>query len=199
MSNHMDNQVVDWLTIHFLPHEAELRGMLRRVCASAAEIDDVIQETCYRILVMPDLGHVLNPKAFVFRTAKNIVLDRIRRDAVVSIETMANLDDLDIADSAPSPERVVFARDELKWVFGLIGNLPDRCKSVFRARRVHGMSQNETADTLGLTDSVVEHEMMRGMRLMSEMISKHGMARTNRKREDAAPERAAKTSNVRDR
>ena len=95
--------------------------------------------------------------------------------------------------------RVVFARDELKWVFGLIGNLPDRCKSVFRARRVHGMSQNETADTLGLTDSVVEHEMMRGMRLMSEMISKHGMARTNTKREDAVPKRAAKTSNVRDR
>ena len=37
---------------------------------------------------------------------------------------------------APTPERVVFAREELKWVLGLIGRLPDRCKSVFRARRV---------------------------------------------------------------
>ena len=199
MSNRMDTEVIDWLTIHFLPHEAELRSMLRRVCVSAAEIDDVIQETCYRILVMPDLGHVLNPKPFVFRTAKNIVLDRIRRDAVVSIETMANLEELDIADTAPSPERVVFAREELKWVFGLISHLPDRCKSVFRARRVHGMSQNETAAALGLTDSVVEHEMMRGMRLMSEMISRHGMERTDRERQGAAPKRAVKTSNVRDR
>jgi RNA polymerase sigma-70 factor (ECF subfamily) len=94
---------------------------------------------------------------------------------------------------------VVFAREELKWVFGLIGNLPDRCKSVFRARRVHGMSQNETAETLGLTDSVVEHEMMRGMRLMSEMISRHGMARADGERQVAAPKRAVKTSNVRDR
>jgi len=198
MSKRMDNEVVDWLTIHFLPHEAQLRSMLRRVCVSAAEIDDVIQETCYRILVLPDLGHILNPKPFVFRTAKNIVLDRIRRDAVVSIDTMANLDELEIADSAPSPERVVFAREELKWVFGLIGNLPDRCKSVFRARRVHGMSQNETAETLGLTDSVVEHEMMRGMRLMSDMISKHGMQATNRERPSAHPKRAVKMSNVKD-
>src|SRR5437763_1029885 len=198
MSNRMDNEVVDWLTINFLPHEAELRTMLRRVCASPAEIDDVIQETCYRILVLPDLGHVLNPKPFVFRTAKNIVLDRIRRDAVVSIETMANLDELEIADHAPTPERVVFAREELKWVFGLISNLPDRCKSVFRARRVHGMSQNETAATLGLSDSVVEHEMMRGMRLMSDMISRHGMDQTKRERHGAAPKRAVKTRKVKD-
>lgn len=199
MSKHIDNEVVDWLTLHFLPHEAELRCMLRRVCVSAAEIDDVIQETCYRILLIQDLDHVRSPKPFVFRTAKNIVLDRIRRDAVVSIETMANLDELDIADSAPSPERVVFAREELKWVFGLIGQLPDRCKSVFRARRVQGMSQGETAQTLGLTDSVVEHEMMRAMRLMSDMISKHGMAQANAARPAPPPKRAVKKSNVNDR
>jgi RNA polymerase sigma-70 factor (ECF subfamily) len=173
--------------------------MLRRVCIGPAEVDDVIQETCYRILSTGCLDHVRDPKPFVFRTAKNIVLDRIRRDAVVNIEAMANLDELEIADTAPSPERVVFAREELKWVFGLIGNLPDRCKSVFRARRVQGLSQNETAETLGLTDSVVEHEMMRGMRLMSEMISRHGMDQEIRSAKGAIPKkRAVKTSNVKD-
>jgi RNA polymerase sigma-70 factor (ECF subfamily) len=60
------------------------------------------------------------------------------------------------------------------------------------------MSQNETAATLGLTDSVVEHEMMRGMRLMSDMISKHGMQPTNRERPSAPPKRAVKMSNVKD-
>jgi RNA polymerase sigma factor (sigma-70 family) len=198
MSHPVDTGVIDWLTIHFLPHEAELRSMLRRLRIDSAEIDDVIQETCYRILVMPDLGHVRTPKPFVFRTAKNIVLDRIRRDAVVSIETMANLDELDIADSAPSPDRVVFARQELKWVFGLIGKLPERCKSVFHARRVHGMSQLETAASLGLTDSVVEHEMMKGMRLMSEMIASHGMEQTNKERQSGAPKPALMKSNVKD-
>jgi RNA polymerase sigma-70 factor (ECF subfamily) len=199
MSDRVDAEVIDWLTIHFLPHEAELRRMLRRVCMNAEEIDDVIQETSYKILVMTDLGQVRNPKPFVFRTAKNIVLDRIRRDAVVSIETMANLDELEIADTAPSPDRVIFAREELKWVFGLIGNLPDRCKSVFRARRVHGLSQNETAQTLGLTDSVVEHEMMRAMRLMSAMISTHGMDHEHKERQGALPEPAVKKNNVKDR
>lgn len=171
----MHTEVVDWLTIHFLPHEAELRRMLRRVCIGPAEVDDVVQETCYRILSMPSLDHVRDPKPFVFRAAKNIVLDRIKRDNVVHIEALANLEELDIADTAPSPERVVFARSELEWVIGLVANLPDRCKSVFRARRIHGLSQQETAETLGLTGGVVEHEMMKGMRLMSEMIAQYGM------------------------
>jgi RNA polymerase sigma-70 factor (ECF subfamily) len=171
----MDTEAVDWLTINFLPHEAELRRMLRRVCAGPAEIDDVVQETCYRILSMASLDHVRDPKPFVFRTAKNIVLDRIKRDTVVQIETIAHLEDLEIADTAPSPERVVFARSELKWVIGLVANLPDRCKSVFCARKIHGLSQQETAEILGLTDGVVEHEMMKGVRLMSQMVAEQGV------------------------
>ena len=195
----MDTEVVDWLTINFLPHEAELRRMLRRVCTGPAEIDDVVQETCYRILSMASLDGVREPKPFVFRTAKNIVLDRIKRDAVVRIEAMANLEDLDIADTAPTPERVVFARSELKWVIGLVSQLPDRCKAVFRARRIHGLSQQETAENLGLTDSVVEHEMMKGMRLMSEMISRHGVNLEAGDTTSIAKKRAGKRSNVKDR
>lgn len=194
----MDTEVVDWLTINFLPHEAELRRMLRRVCTGPAEIDDVVQETCYRILSMASLDGVRDPKPFVFRAAKNIVLDRIKRDAVVRIEAMANLEDLDIADTAPTPERIVFARSELKWAIGLVSQLPERCKAVFRARRIQGLSQQETAESLGLTDSVVEHEMMKGMRLMSEMISRHGVNHATGAAASTMKKRAGKRSNVQD-
>jgi RNA polymerase sigma-70 factor (ECF subfamily) len=194
----MDTEVVDWLTINFLPHEAELRRMLRRICTGPAEIDDVVQETCYRILSMASLDGVRDPKPFVFRAAKNIVLDRIKRDAVVRIEAMANLEDLEIADSAPTPERIVFARSELIWAIGLVAQLPERCKAVFRARRIHGLSQQETAESLGLTDSVVEHEMMKGMRLMSEMISRHGVNQEAGAGASIVKKRAGKRSNVQD-
>lgn len=153
-----------------------MRRMLRRVCACPAEIDDVVQETWYRILAMSSVDNVREPKPFVFRTAKNIVLDRIKRDTIVRIEATGDLNELDIADTAPSPERVVFARSELEWAVGLVGNLPERCKAVFHARRIQGLSQQETARTLGLSDSVVEHEMMKGVRLMSEMVARDDAA-----------------------
>jgi RNA polymerase sigma-70 factor (ECF subfamily) len=124
----MDAEVVDWVTSNFLPFEAELRALLRRVCTGPAEIDDVVQEVYYKVLVMPSIDHVREPKAFLVRMAKNIVTDRMRRDAIVRIEAMSNLEELDIEDAAPSPERVAMARAELKWVIGLIANLPERCK-----------------------------------------------------------------------
>jgi RNA polymerase sigma factor (sigma-70 family) len=171
----MDEDVVEWVTSNFLPFEAELRGMLRRVCASPAEVDDVIQETYYKVLQMASMDHVREPRGFLVRISKNIVIDRMRRDAIVSIEAMANLDALEIADSAPSPERVALARAELRWVIGLIANLPDRCKEVFRARRIYGLSQGETAETLGITEGIVEKETMRGMKLISDMIARVGV------------------------
>jgi RNA polymerase sigma factor (sigma-70 family) len=171
----MDEDVVEWVTSNFLPFEAELRGMLRRVCASPAEVDDVIQETYYKVLQMASMDHVREPRGFLVRISKNIVIDRMRRDAIVNIEAMANLDELEIADSAPSPERVALARAELRWVIGLIANLPDRCKEVFRARRIYGLSQIETAETLGISEGIVEKETMRGMALISDMIARVGV------------------------
>jgi RNA polymerase sigma factor (sigma-70 family) len=171
----MDEDVVEWVTSNFLPFEAELRLMLRRVCASPAEVDDVIQETYYKVLQMDSMDHVREPRGFLVRISKNIVIDRMRRDAVVNIEAMANLEALEIADSAPSPERVALARAELRWVIGLIANLPGRCKQVFRARRIYGLSQFETAETLGISEGIVEKETMRGMALISDMIARVGV------------------------
>lgn len=171
----MDDDVVAWVTSNFLPFEAELRRMLRRVCTGPAEIDDVIQETYYKILQMNTMNHVREPKAFLVRTARNIVMDRMRRDAIVNIESMANLEDLEVPDTTPSPERVAMARAELRWVIGLIANLPGRCKEVFRARRIYGLSQIETAETLGISEGIVEKETMRGMKLISDMIARVGV------------------------
>lgn len=171
----MDPGIVEWVTSNFLPFEAELRRLLRRVCSGPAEIDDVVQEVYYKILTMESLDHVREPRPFLVRMAKNVVLMRIRRDAIVNIEAVANLEDLEIEDASPSPERVAFARAELKWVLGLMANLPDRCKDVFRARKLEGLSQRETAQSLGITEGIVEQETIRGIKLIQKMIANVGV------------------------
>jgi RNA polymerase sigma factor (sigma-70 family) len=185
----MDKDVVDWVKSNFLPFEAELRRMLRRVCTAPEEIDDVVQEVYYKVLVMPSIAHVREPKAFLVRMAKNIVTDRFRRDAIVRIDAMSSLEELDVADEAPSPERVAMARAELKWVIGLIGTLPKRCKDVFRARRIDGLSQRETAEALNISEGIVEQETMKGLELISDMIARIGA-------QDDAPVKARKSKRI---
>lgn len=170
----MEEEVVTWLKLHFLPFEGRLRVSLARVCASRAEVDDVIQETYCRVLQSGKLEHVREPRAFLTQIARNIVTDRLRRDALVSIQAYASLDELGIVDETPTPERVATARGELRWVLALAAQLPERCKKVFRARRLHGMSRQETADSLDMNVGLVEYETLRAMDLMSGMVAAAG-------------------------
>jgi len=175
MSKCINGDVVKWVTANVLPFEAELRRMLRRLCDGPAEVDDVVQETYCKLLTLDSVAHIREPRAFLLRTAKNLVLDRMRRDAVVSIEATDQIEELVTEDTAPSAERVASARAELRWVVELIGRLPERCKAVFKARRIEGMSQNETAASLGISVGIVEQETMKGMELISDMIAGVGV------------------------
>jgi RNA polymerase sigma-70 factor (ECF subfamily) len=168
----MDPEVVDWVISNFLPFEADLRAILRRFCGSPSEMDDVIQEVYYKVLKMDSVAHIRDPKAFLVQVSKNTITDRLRRDSVISIDAMSNLEDLEVEDVTPSPERVAMARSELKWVIGLIANLPERCKDVFSARRIYGLSQAETAKTLGITEGIVEQEIKKGLHLIADMIAR---------------------------
>lgn len=158
-----------WITVNVVPFEAELRARVRRLCASQDEVDDLIQEVYCRLLRTAAVDRIATPRAFVMQVAKNIMLDRYRRDSALRIDILASLDNLDMQDNSPSTERVAMARSELRWVLRLIDNLPRRCRQVYRARRVHGLSQLETAVSLGLSENVVEKEMMKGARLLAEM------------------------------
>jgi len=108
--------------------------------------------------------------------AKNLIVDHARHDAVVQVESTTDIDYF--SDAQPSPERVVMARNELQWVLGMIGRLPERCRLVFRARRIYGMSQNETAQCLRVSENIVEKETIRGLKLLSDMISRSGLGRS---------------------
>ena len=186
-----ESEIVAWVSSQVIPFEAELRQKLRRVCKDGNELDDLVQEIYYRLLRLPSVDHIREPRAFLFQMARNIVIDQVRRRAVVSIDTMHSLDELTLSDTTPSPERVALARAELKWVLGLIAGLPGRCRDVFRLRKIYGLSQAETAKSLGLTENVVEKETLRGLTMISDMVARVGVADSDTPRQNAAGRKTA--------
>lgn len=195
----MDRDRVEWLGLHLVPFEAQLRLRLRKVCDSPAEVDDVVQEVYCKVIQMASVAHIAEPHAFLVRMAKNIVTDRFRREAVVSIEAMANLEELAVADEAPGPERIALGRLELKWVAGIIARLPARSQHVFRARRLYGLSQKETAESMNLTEKVVEYETTKAMELISGMIAHSSAYGDPAPIGKASKNKQAKKNNVSDR
>ena len=181
------SEVIAWVGSNIVPHEGELRAWLRRVGTPDDEIDDLVQEAYVRLAQLNSVNHIRNGKAYLFTTARSVMLQRLRREQIVRIEMMAEVESLNVADSSPSPERQVGARMQLEQILAIIDQLPDRCREIFRLRRIEGVPQKEIAARLRVPEHIVEAEATRGlkqiMRRLAEeesvMAARPGIGRRN--------------------
>jgi RNA polymerase sigma-70 factor (ECF subfamily) len=169
--------LIGWVSRHILPLEARLRSWLRSAFPSI-DADDVIQETYCRISALESVGHIADPRSYFFQTARNVVLQQIRRTRVVSIEAASGLSEFDqaLAEDDASPERIVAGRRALARVEALIAALPDRCRQIFQLRKIEGVSQREIASRLGVTETIVENEVTRGLRRILDAMGEEERA-----------------------
>jgi RNA polymerase sigma factor (sigma-70 family) len=164
-------EIVAFVGGQILPHEADVRAWLRRSGSFPADIDDIVQETYCRLAALDSVAHIASGRAYFFRTARNIAIEKIRRARIVRIDCVTEIDALNVVDDEPSPERIVAGRRELRRVQHLIEGLPERCRQIFTLRRIHGVSQREVAARLGVTENVVETQSMRGLRLILRALT----------------------------
>ena len=161
-----------WLAKEILVHERALRGYLGRFFKNVADIEDVVQETYARLLSLTDSASdaVRNWHAYLFTTARNAALDRIRRSRVVSLDALAEMGSADVLDQTPSADEALNARQELALLLETIASLPARCREALTLRKLYGLSQREIAQRLAITESTVEKHVAYGVRLCAERM-----------------------------
>jgi RNA polymerase sigma-70 factor (ECF subfamily) len=178
-------EIVAWVCSQILPNEAEVRNWLRKKLRSEAMVDDVIQDAYCRFAALSGVKHIRNARAYFFQTVSHILIDQIRRARTANIESLAEIDTLDVMDDEPSAERIASARKDLARVQLLIADLPHKCQQIFELRRIQGLPQREVAERLGVTENVVEQQSIRGLRLILKALAQAGAS-------DVAPRRLAK-------
>jgi RNA polymerase sigma-70 factor (ECF subfamily) len=161
---------MQWVAQEVLVHEPSLRSWLRRA-VGPDDVEDIIQESYCRISNLREISHIKNGRAYFFTTAKMIILERIRRSRVVSIETVAELDKLQVYDETGTPEEIIVTKNYLNSVKLLIEDLPERCRKVFKMRKIEGLSQREVATQLGLAEHTVENDVAKGLNLILKAIA----------------------------
>jgi RNA polymerase sigma-70 factor (ECF subfamily) len=136
-------------------------------------VDDVVQETYCRIAAIADLERIEDPRRYLFQTARNVVLAELRRARVVRIEAAGSAADMEAALAADelSPDRVVGGRWLLARVDALLAALPERARTAIRLRKLDGLSQRQIAERLGVTETVVENDLARGLRALLAGLS----------------------------
>ncbi len=159
-----------WFMRVVLPHEAALERFLRRNWRDLSEIQDLRQETYARVYAAARKERPKSPKAFIFSTARNLVIDRVRKSRVVSIDTGLDLEALHVFIDEPLPDEQVSARQELRLLQAALDDLPPRCRDVVVLRKVYGLSQRDTAMQLGIAECTVEKHVSKGVRRLSEAL-----------------------------
>ncbi len=182
-----------WLAEHVLPCEPELRDWLKRRLPARQDADDVIQETYAILAAMADVSHVRQPRAYVYSVAQSVVLQQLRRAQVVSIEAVAEIEQLAHEGDHACPERTTSSRQELARIGVLINSLPAKCRQAFILRRVEGYSQREIAERMQISENTVEKHICKGIRILMESMKRHGNgAEQGRERPDAGGTRHAR-------
>jgi len=152
-----------WFVREVLPLEATLMRFLNQNWRNKSELEDLRQDIYARILEKVDDGVPEHAKAFVLTTARNLLVDRVRREHVVPIDAVADLEGLNMATDTPGADRVVIARDTLRRLQAALDRLPPRCREVVLLRRVEGLSRQEIATRMGITEKTVAAHMTNGM------------------------------------
>jgi len=161
----------NWFVREVLPHEAALMRYLARVWPDRSEIEDICHDAYVRILESAHRLQPTFPKSLLISIARNLMVDRVRRNRVVSFVLTGDFDSLNVPVDDLTPERRVSLHQEVSRMNVAINCLPNRCQAVFWLRRVENLSQKEIARELGISDGTVEKHMVRAARLLAELLS----------------------------
>lgn len=174
-----------WFTRHILVHEEALVRYLTRCWPNAGDIVDLRQDTYVRVYEAAAKARPRAPKSFLFTTARHLMTDRLRRQRIVAIDAVGDLDALNVLVEELSPEERTSAHQELRRLAEAIDDLPPRCREAVWMRRVDDLPQKEVAARLGVTQKTVEKHIMKGMQLLAEAMVR-GTARKDRPTRAAA-------------
>lgn len=145
----------------------ELLNFISRTTGDRHAAADVVQETFARVLASQSRPAnaaeqaIAEPRALLYRTARNIVIDQYRRESVRGHDTLD--DDEMTAPESDQPEARLASRQIAKALLNVIDSLPPRCREAFVLYKFEGLSQGEIAERMGISRNMVEKHVIAGM------------------------------------
>src|SRR6185437_9201779 len=161
-----------WFAREILPLEAALMQYLQHNWRNRSDVADLRQDIYVQVYEAALKQIPEKPKQFLFAAARNLLIDRVRREQIVPIEAVADLEGLDVAMDEPAPDRQVIARDELKHLQAALDRLTPRCREAVVLGRIEGLSGVEIAERMGIGQSTVSKHLTDGMAALADLI--HG-------------------------
>lgn len=147
-------------------YHTELLNFLCRLVGDRDTAADLTQESFVRVLSAQSLGQaVVEPRALLYRVARNLVVDQHRRAQVrchADLDAIAE-DQLPAAPRHLQPEDALASQQVIRAYLAAIEALPPRCREAFVLFAFDDLSHADIARRMGISVSMVEKHIIRAM------------------------------------
>jgi RNA polymerase sigma-70 factor (ECF subfamily) len=140
-----------------------LKRFLARFFSDRQDIEDVAQEAYLRAYVAEQKKEIEQPKAFLFRIARNLALTQLTRKSRQITDYIEDSADSIVIEGGATVDSEVEAQQSFGLYCEAVAALPEKCRQVFLLRKVHGLPHKEIAERMSMSVSSVEKYLRRGL------------------------------------
>ncbi|WP_407310779.1 sigma-70 family RNA polymerase sigma factor [Pseudomonas sp. nanlin1] len=141
----------------------ELVGFLSARLGNRHAAEDIAHDACVRVLERDATTAIEHPRAFLYQTALNLVIDGHRRSLRRKAEPLEVLD-LDERFFMAPPQASMDHHQQLDLLSKALAELSEPCRQSFLLRKLEGLSYIEIAERLNVSRSVVEKNIVNAMK-----------------------------------
>ncbi|MCH8057323.1 MAG: RNA polymerase sigma factor [Proteobacteria bacterium] len=157
----------------FVENNLFLRKFLSRYFSDEQDIEDVAQEAYLRAYIAEKKKEIEQPKAFLFRIARNVALTKLTKKSKQIPCYIEESTASEVIEVEASTDEVIEAQELLGLYCEAVAMLPDKCREVFLLRKVHGLAHKEIAVRMSLSISSVEKYLRQGVLACKGYVRKH--------------------------
>jgi len=153
-------------------HQAIALRVAILVVGDRSDAEDVTQEAFVK--AYHALGRFRQDSPFrpwLLRIVRNEALNQRRRHRRQDRLGLRMASDRLSGDAAPSPETVVVSGADRESVLAAVNRLPERYRQVVALRYLLGLSEAETAETLGIPAGTVKSRTARALSRLEQALS----------------------------
>ena len=154
----------------FEKYYQDLFNYVRSMTSDIHTAQDIVHETYLRVHSAQEKTTIKNLKAFLYRVAKNQIIDEARRNIRhenKAVSIMLN-EKIHKENKDPSQHRLDHERKIL--LKQAISKLPDKCRQVFILHKFSEKSHKEVAAQLGIAVSTVEKHIIKALKYCRQYV-----------------------------
>src|SRR4051812_22542941 len=136
---------VQWFNDEIHPHDSQLKAYLRGSFPTVRDIEDVVQESYLRIWKARASQPIQSAKAFLFRVARNVAVDLVRRHRSSPIEAVSDLTQLSVTDDLRDARALITAHERIEFLVEALDCLPRRSREIVILCKLQGNSYRKVA------------------------------------------------------